>query len=93
MNVQKIKTYIGFAKKSNSIIYGVDSIREKKVNVVIYSNSLAQSSKQRCVSLEERGVKTFEITDEQMLEIIENVSVKAFGIKNEELAKAIINNF
>ena len=93
MNVQKIKTYIGFAKKSNSIVYGVDSIKEKKVNVVIYSKGLSQSSKQRCVSLEEKGVKVFEITDEQMLEIIENISVKAFAIKNEELAKAIIDNF
>ncbi|MBR2909499.1 MAG: hypothetical protein IKC11_04035 [Clostridia bacterium] len=93
MNIQKIKTYIGFAKKSNSVVYGVDSIKEKKVNVVIYSNALAEASKQRCVSLRGQGVKVFEVTDEQMLEIIENVSVKAFGIKNKELAKAIINNF
>lgn len=92
MNIQKIKTYIGFAKKSNSIVYGVDNLKEKKVNLVFYSKTISDSSKQRCVSLKEKGVNVFEIEDNNMLEIIENVSVKAFGIKNEELAKAIINN-
>ena len=89
MNINKIKSYIGFAIKSNALVYGVDSIREKRVFIVIYSNSLAQSSKQRCVSLKEKGVDVYEVTDEQMMEIIEISNVKAFGIKSQELAKAI----
>ena len=93
MNVQKIKSYIGFAKKTNSIVYGVDQIREKRVYVVVYSNSLAESSKQRCVSLKEKGVLVYEVDDEVLFELTQQPNVKAFGIKNEELAKAVINNF
>lgn len=93
MNIQKIKSYIGFAKKSNALVYGVDMIREKRVYVAVYSNSLAEASKQRCESLKEKGTKVYEVDDRVMFDLTQMPNVKALGIKNEELAKAIINNF
>ena len=90
MNINRIKAYIGFAKKSRTLVCGVDKVRERQVHLVIFSSELAPKAKQRCVSLEQSGVKVFEIQDEQMYQIIENPKVKAFGIENEELAKAII---
>ena len=92
MNINKVKSYIGFAIKSNAIVYGVDGIREKKTPFVVYSSALADSSKQRCEALKEYGVSVYQITDEQMIEIMENPKVKAFGIKNKELANAIEQN-
>ena len=94
MNVNKIKAYIGFAIRSGDIIYGVDNIRTKKSDLVIISDSIAESSKNKCLqaSIKYNGVFK-EVSDKTIIEILNNENIKAFGIRNKELAKAIIENF
>ena len=93
MNLNKIKTYMGFAIKSRQIVFGVDSIKEKNVHIIIYSKSLSESSKSGCVKVSEKNnCKVYEILDEEMFTLVNNEKIKAFAILNQELAKAIENN-
>lgn len=93
MNINKIKSYVGFAIKSKSIVFGVDSIKEKKTDLIIYASSLADSSKQKCMNIAEANkCKYFELSDEIVESLVNSSNIKAFAIKNKELAKAIINN-
>ena len=93
MNINKIKTYVGFAIKSRAIIYGLDQIKEKKVKVVFFVDSMSDSSKLGCVKAAEKSeCKHYQITGEEMLMLVDNPKIKAFAILNEDLAKAIVNN-
>lgn len=91
MSIEKIKTYVGFAIKSNEIIYGVDNLKTKKTHLIILSEDISQGSKQKCYFLSEKNnCGIYEIKSSEMSEIINNKEVKAFGIGNKELAKAIV---
>ena len=93
MIISKIKSYIGFAIKSRTIIYGVDSIKEKKVKVIFFSESLSDSSKNNCEKIANKNnCKYYQLTDEQMLELTQNNKIKAFAITNSDLAAAIEKN-
>lgn len=90
MNLNKIKTYIGFAIKSKAIIYGLDQIKEKKVKVVFFTDSMSESSKLGCVKAANKNeCKHFEITEQEMFQLVGNEKVKAFALLNGDLAKAI----
>lgn len=93
MNIEKVKTYVGFAKKSNSIVYGVDTIVKKHVDLVICSDSLAENSKSKLTSIlinNETPIIFFKTGELENIIGIEGV--KAFAIKNKNLAKAILEN-
>ncbi len=94
MNSLKVKAYIGFAIKSRAIVYGVDNLKNKKVQLIICSASLSAGSKERCEKIaKEKAVKLLCITDEEMLEIIGKSGVKVLGITDKALAQALIINF
>jgi len=94
MNVNKIKSYVGFAIKSKSIVFGVDLIKEKKVDLIIYASSLAIASKQKLINAAEvNKCERLELSDEIVENLVNSSNIKAFAITNKELAKAIINNF
>ena len=93
MNVSKIKAYIGFAKKSKAIIYGVDQIKVKNVKVIFFDNQLSNSSKNSCAkAAEKNNCKCYQITEAEMLELVETNKIKAFAILNGDLANAIEKN-
>ena len=93
MNQSKIKTYIGFAIKSRAIIYGVDSIKEKNVKVIFFSDGISETSKNCCKKIAEKNnCLYYQLTDEQMLELTQNEKIKAFALTNVDLANAIIKN-
>jgi len=93
MNLGKIKTYVGFAKKSKQIIFGLDIIKEKKVHIIIYAEGLSEQSKSGCVKASNKnGCKSYQISNEEMLELLNIDKIKAFAITNQDLAKAIENN-
>jgi len=94
MNLSKIKTYVGFAVKSRSIVYGIDSIKTKKVKLIIFSSSLSESAKDKCKILAKNNSCMFkELSEEEMIEILNNDKIKAIAIVNQDLANAIMNNF
>ena len=93
MNISKVKTYVGFAIKSKAIVYGLDQIKEKKVKVVLFDNSMSDSSKQSLVKVALKNECTyFEISPEEMFQLVGENKIKAFAILNPDLAKAIENN-
>ena len=93
MNINKIKTYVGFAIKSKAIVYGLDQIKEKKVKVIFFVDSMSNSSKQSLVKVAQKNeCPHFEIKTEEMLELVNSEKIKALAILNQDLAKAIENN-
>lgn len=94
INLTKIKTYVGFAIKSKKILYGIDNILLKKSYLIIISDELKSSSKQKCLSYaESRGVPIKEVSAENVTFCVNREGVKAFAINDASLAKAILNNF
>ena len=90
-NIQKIKTYVGFAIKSRNIIYGVDSIKDSNVGVIVYSDALAENSRAKLLEFA-KEIPAYKITQKEMEEILNCSKIKAFAIKSKDLACAIIEN-
>lgn len=95
MEQNKIKTYINFAKRSRTLIFGVDDIiKSKKVEIVLYSDLLAESSKKKLINFSKsNNVFEKEIENKIMNELLQNESVKAVGVTDKNLANAIRMNF
>ena len=92
MDVKKIKTYIGFAKKSGSIIYGIDALCVKRTDLMYLSNLLSLSSRDKCLNTANKNkTKVFVVEQEIIDEITSSTNIKAFGIKNKQLSNAIQN--
>lgn len=92
-NLNKIKTYVGFAIRNRSIIYGVDSIKEAEPEIIFYSEELMKNSENKLLEFA-KNKKCFicKLSKEEITEILSNLNIKAFAIKNKELAKAIKDN-
>ena len=91
LELSKIKTYINFAKRSNNIIYGVDDIlKSKHLYLVLISNDLSESSKNKLQKyIESKKITYFFLTNTQISEFCNNDSVKVFAITDKNLANAI----
>lgn len=94
LQIDKAKTYIGFAIKSRAIKYGVDDIVKcKKIELIIVSDSLQESSfnkitrfsMQNNIDLLKIGLENFEI-------LLDNNSIKAVAILDKNLAAQIKKN-
>ena len=54
---------------------------------------MSELSKISCVKVAEKNnCACFEVSEDVMIELIENVKIKAFAIQNKDLAKAILSN-
>ena len=88
----KIETYIGFAIKKGSVVFGVDNIKyyRKKMYLLLYVESLSQNSLDVLKLISERvGCTLSQITD---YEILQRKNCKALAICDKSLANAIIEN-
>lgn len=93
MNITKIKSYYGFAYKSNGLVAGLDNILKKKCYLIVVDESLAQNSKNKCENrAKELNIKIAYIKTEYMCDITQNSKILAFGISNKDLASAIYKN-
>lgn len=95
MTTAQIKKYYSFAVKSGATIYGTDNIcRAKRVYFVLASDELAQNAKDRLTRKAQRACCNIKILSANEFGQIEsNPAIKAIGIKNQELAKAMqLNN-
>ncbi len=89
----KIVSYVGFAIKSNKVIWGVDKIIESKKRpvLVLKSLDLGRSSNNKLDNhLSKLNINTIEIN---MEEVVPNKNCKAIGILDNNLANAIIKEF
>ncbi len=88
----KAETYIGFAVKKGSVVYGLDciSVYRKKVRLILYSADLSENSFSRLKKEAERfncPLAVFPDTD-----VLKNKNCKALAICDKSLAEAIQNN-
>ena len=92
MELSKIKAYIGFAIKSRNIKYGVDDIvKVKKFQLIMISDCLAQSSKNKIINFaNNNGCEVSEFSADEFLSLFNgNESIKAVSVTDKGLADAI----
>ena len=86
--LSKVNAYVNFAKRSQSVVYGLDGIEKKRVKLILYSNSLAENSASKSIRLADKyGCKIIKLDSSQFNELFENA--KIVGITNASLASAI----
>ncbi len=91
----KISAYLGFAMKANKVIFGFDNLKkyDKKLYLIIICKSA--NDKYNQFSLEKKKITNCDVykTNNILLDdLIFKSNCKIIGIKNKELATAIINN-
>lgn len=91
MQNTKINSYIGFAVKMKKAIYGVDNIKRSKLKIyaLIYDGTLSENSYKQLKLYGERNDIPIIKSEDELSEILKRDKVKALGIANESLAKAI----
>ena len=91
-NCSKIKTYIGFAKRSKTIIYGVDEIIEaiKKSEIILVSDALSQSSLEKLQKTATKNKKQiFVLAENEFNQHLNSLFIKAIAITDKNLSDAI----
>ena len=91
--IDKIAAYVGFAIKSGAFVPGVDNIKASNgIKLVIADATLSDNSFRRVSRYaEERGIPL--ALSDNLAEICRKDAVKAAGIKNADLAAAILKTF
>lgn len=89
--LSKMKTYIGFATKSNSIKFGTDNIlKAKHSKIILVSDEIADNSYQKVtVFAKKLGIEIAKLSKDIFADLINKEGVKAVSITNENLADAI----
>jgi hypothetical protein len=92
LNSDKIKSYIGFAVKKGSVVYGLDSLElyRKKVHIVLYSPLLAENSLKKLKAEVVRFKCECHLFDTLSDTLRKNC--KVLGITDKSLADAVKNN-
>ncbi|MBQ3042664.1 MAG: hypothetical protein IJD47_05655 [Clostridia bacterium] len=88
----KIETYIGFAIRKGSVVFGVDNIKyyRKKMYLLVYTPTLSQNSLDVLkLTSETVGCPLSQIDDYEMLQ---RKNCKALAICDKSLANAILEN-
>lgn len=92
MNLTKMKSYFGFAVKSNKVVYGTDNILQKKPYAVFISEDLSLNAKKKLVNLcESYELCMVNLNKIDMEKLVSSDDVMAFGVKDKSLADAMIN--
>lgn len=88
-SINKLKTYLGFSIKSNSIVFGYDNITKSKKNfdVVIFCSSASEKHIYPILNMGHKCVKLKQLV---LGEIIGRDNVKVVAIKNYNLVKAVL---
>ena len=88
----KVETYIGFAIRKGSAVFGCDSIRvyRKKVYLLLYTPSLSQNSLSDLTKSAQRiGCPVLQVDE---YETLQKKNCKAIAICDKSLATAIVEN-
>ena len=88
----KIETYIGFAIKKGSVVFGCDGIKisRKHMHLLLYTPTLSKNSLSVLQQVSERiGCPLVQIQD---YETLMKKNCKALAICDKSLAKAIFEN-
>lgn len=91
-NCSKIKTYIGFAKRSRTVVFGVDEIIKeiKKCECILASSTLSQSSLQKLQKFAAKiKQKVYLLAENKFNHNLDNEFIKAIAITDKNLSDAI----
>ena len=88
----KIETYVGFAIRKGSVVYGCDSIKtyRKKMWALLYTPSLSENSLSVLKDVAQRVDRPLVCIPE--MEILTKKNCKALAICDKSLADAILEN-
>ena len=88
----KIETYVGFAIRKGSVVFGCDSIKtyRKKMWALLYTPSLSDNSLSVLKDVAERLDRPLVCVPE--MEILAKKNCKALAICDKSLADAILEN-
>ena len=91
MELSKIKAYIGFARKSRNIKFGVDDILKLKNSVLILvSDELAKSSYEKLQNFaNKKGCEILTIESNSFSKLFDSENIKAVAVLDDNLAIAI----
>lgn len=86
----KISSYVGFALKAGKVVFGADNIiASNKRMLVLISESLGANSASKVLAhAKETGMRV--VTVEDVGAIVSREGVKAIGIREKNLAEAIL---
>ena len=94
MEKSKIETYLGFCVRARKIAYGIDEIEKHKKGVflLVFDETLGQSSQKILRKAQETLQCPVLISKSGVLgEYLHRFGVKAVAIKDNHLAKAIVD--
>lgn len=86
--INKLKTLIGFAIKSNKLKYGIDNI-SKKAHLVLVSEELSESSLDKLKNICEKNNISHKLLCKELFRKLFNEGIKAVSIEKSELSNAI----
>ena len=88
----KVETYIGFAIKKGSVVFGCDAIKcyRKKMYLLLYTPTLSQNSVSLLQRISESTGKPLAQVDDY--ETLKKKNCKALAICDKSLANAILEN-
>ena len=87
----KLIAYLGFARKSGNLIFGVDNCIAKsgKICLVIIDKTLADNSKKKITKIVDAKPDCDMLAVDNLDDILGTTNCKAVGIASIDLAKAI----
>ncbi len=89
-----VKTYLGFAKKKNSLLIGYESVfrARQKVYLVLIQQDLAENAKKKVTEYCETKKIPLFTADEPLEATVYIPNCKAIGITDKSLSEVIIKN-
>ena len=94
LQIEKIKSYVGFAIKSRNICFGTDDIiKLKDAGIVLFSSKLGNNSRSKLTNfLADKNIEFYEIEEEMFQEIGLGKNILAFAVTDKNLAGAVSKN-
>ena len=92
--MNKVISYLGFAKRANKIITGQTALRKTKLSLtlVLVCSSASENLVNLAKNLAVKHNCEYIITKISLAELIKQPDIKIVGILDENLSKAIIDN-
>lgn len=93
-NVQRIKSFVGFAVRAGKVVWGTDNVLayKKKLRLVLASADLAENAREKLRAYCEKKPAEFVVlTDLTVAELVHREGVKAVGVIDKNLSDAILS--
>ncbi len=93
MQQNKLKTYLGFAIKSNSVVFGFDNLLETKKHVrcVLFSNDINPKIETKLLDLcKYKNWALAKVEDATIAQLTDRINCKVVGVINKDLVNGIL---